>query len=229
MTTEANVTGQVVAMPTMVFYGDLNGNVCGFTPGQTRPDWTYKTDDAVRVSLTAAGGFLIFPADDCFVHCVSRFSGQLQWKYPVEGEVRRPVWAEGETVYFAADGDGLYAVTRIEGKLVWKCPGAGWPVAVGNENLYVLGGKNELWCVSRKSGKKLWSVSIEPFTYVAPNHTTDHIYLTSEFGDVYALYLRGDHIEKKKKAAAPPKPKTPEVPSPRSPEPQAPAPATPTP
>ena len=222
-TTDANIIGQVVVAPKMVFYGDLEGNVCGITPGQSRPDWTYKTNDSVRVSLTSAGGTLIFPADDCFVHCVSRFRGQFLWKFPVEGEVRRPVWADGDVVYFAAEGDGLYAITRTEGKPLWKCPGAGWPVAVGNQNFYVQATKNELWCVEKKTGKKLWGVSLEPFTYVAPNHATDHIYLTSEYGDIYTLYLRGDHIEKKK-PVPPPLKKPPEVPRPRpaSPEPEAP-------
>lgn len=230
-TTEANVTGALAIAPRMIYYGDLAGNVCGFAPGQNHADWTYKANDAVRVSLTSAGGFLIFPADDCFVHCVSRFSGQRQWKFPVEGKVTRPVWVAGEVIYFAADGDGLYAVARTDGKLLWKCPGGRWPVALGTENIYIQGGKNELWCVARKSGKKLWAVSVEPFTYLAPNHSTDHIYLTSQHGEVYALYLRADHIEKKAPPPVP-EPKVPKAPPrrPRSPEPggaAAPAPTAP--
>ena len=79
---------------------------------------------------------------------------------------------------------------------------------------------NEIWCIDKKTGEKLWAVSAEPFTYVARNTDTDYIYLCSSHGDIYALYVRGDHLETKKPAvvpAEPEEPKTPEVERPAEP------------
>ena len=191
--------------PNVAYIADVSGKVIAYVPSRRRNEWEYKADDAIRVSLVMAGNDIIFPADDLFVHCVNRFGGHRGWKFPVRGSVRQQPWIDGDRCYFSAEGDAFYAIDADKGRLIWSVPHGGWPVAIGKENIYIQGPKHEIWCIDRKTGKKVWAVSAKPFTYIARNTDTDYIYLCSDAGDVYALYLRGDHIEKKA-----PKPTTPE-------------------
>ncbi|HUT32814.1 MAG TPA: PQQ-binding-like beta-propeller repeat protein [Planctomycetota bacterium] len=194
---EENVVGAVASAPDLIYAADVAGNLVAYSVPGRREKWTYKAHDAFRVSPVLHLIDVIVPAEDMFVHCVNRFSGLCRWKYPVQGPVTQPVWADGDVVYFSADGDAFYALDARDGKLLWRCPKGGWPVAVGRENLYIQGAEKEVWCLDRKTGEKKWSVSAEPFTYFVRNTVNDHIYLCTARGEVYAFYLRGDHLEKK--------------------------------
>lgn len=208
---ETNVVGAVAVAPDLIYIADVAGNLVCYSVPAKQERWTYKAHDAFRVTpifhLVGDHRDVIVPAEDLFVHCVNRFSGLAHWKYPVQGPVSRPVWADGDVVCFSADGDAFYAVSAKDGKLLWRCPRGGWPVAIGRENLYLQGPDQEVWCLDRKTGEKRWAVSAKPFVYFVHNTVNDHIYLCTEEGEVYAFYLRGDHIEK----AAPPPEKKPKA------------------
>ncbi len=218
------LAGMVVRANT-VYYAQVDGQVFAYPPGSRRPLWQYKADDAVLVTLAAEGDNLYFPARDLFVHALNRLGGFRVWKFPVRGQVTQPVWTTEETVYFAADGDGFYAVSREEGEMLWNVPGARWPVAVGQKNIYLEGPDQSLLAVSRDTGKQVWSVSAKPFTYFVRNTRTDYIYLVTDAGQVYAFYLRGDHLEEKKEEKPPLRPPVPgvEEPAARAPAPAGPA------
>lgn len=220
--------GIAVAANT-VYYAQTDGKVFAYQPGRRKPLWEYKADDTILVTLVVEGNNLYFPAHDLFVHALNRFGGFRIWKFPVRGKVTQPVWVEQETIYFSADGDGFYAVDRDKGEMLWHVPGAKWPVAVGQKNIYLEGPNRTLLAVDRDTGKEVWRISAKPFTHFVRNTTTDHIYLVTERGQVYAFYLRGDHIEKKKieKPLGPPE-TTPPVEEPERAAPEAP-PAEPTP
>jgi outer membrane protein assembly factor BamB len=202
-----NTVGALAVTPDLIYVADIAGNLVCYSVPERDEKWTYKAHDAFRVTPVLAGDNVIAPAEDVFVHAVNRFGGLRSWKYPVQGRVTRPVWVEGDTVYFAADGDAFYAVSAAEGKLRWRCPNGGWPVAIGRANLYIQGANREIWCLDRKTGEKRWSVSAEPFVYFVHNTTSDHIFLATEEGEIYAFYLRGDHIEKEAAPAPAPKAK----------------------
>jgi outer membrane protein assembly factor BamB len=214
--------------PDLVFIAETSGKLSAYSPGDRRAEWEYKADDAIRVDLVTTSAYILFPAEDLYVHCINRFGGFRSWKFPVRGFVRQPVWATDEVCYFAADNDAFYAVDLYKGSLLWRVPGGGWPIAVGNQNIYLHGANNEIWAIDRKTGKTVWTVSAEPFVHVARNTETDRIYLCSDKGDIYALYLRGDHLEVKVPGVAPGTPETPAVPDVEKPTPETPvAPAVP--
>ncbi len=204
---DENVTGAVAVASDLIYIADTSGKLVGYSVALSRSKWGYKAHDAFRVTPVLHLISLYVPADDMFVHCLNRFSGLPQWKYPVQGPVTQPVWVDGEAVYFSADGDAFYAVAAKDGKLLWKCPKGGWPVAVGRDNLYIQGAGSEVWCLDRKTGEKKWAVSAEPFTHFVRNTVNDHIYLCTKQGEVYAFYLRGDHLEKKAPPAIEKRPK----------------------
>ncbi|MBM4041899.1 MAG: hypothetical protein FJ290_25665 [Planctomycetes bacterium] len=204
---DENVVGAVAIAADLVYVADTSGELVGYSVPINRAKWTYKAHDAFRVTPVLHLISLYIPADDMFVHCLNRFSGLPQWKYPVQGPVTQPVWVDGETVYFSADGDAFYAVATKDGKLLWKCPKGGWPLAIGRQNLYIQGAGKEVWCLDRATGDKKWSVSAEPFTHFVRNTINDHIYLCTKEGEVYAFYLRGDHLEKKAPPTIEKKPK----------------------
>jgi len=225
--------GGAAVVHNMAYIGDAGGALSAYSPAARRVQWTYKADDAIRVPVLLHREAICFPAEDLFIHCVNRFGGFRLWKFPVQGAVRQQPWIENGRVYFAAENDAFYAISRDKGQLIWRCPGGGWPVAVGRDNIYLQGANNEIWCLDRKTGKRLWSVSAKPFDHFVRNTDTDYIYLCADRGEVYALYLRGDHIEKK---VPPPEKKLEprKKPPPKEPEPgeapgeeQGPAPATP--
>ena len=200
------VESSPVLAPTLTFVAETSGKLSAYSPADRRALWEYKADDAIRVDLVLTANHIIFPAEDLYVHCINRFGGFRSWKFPVRGFVREPVWATDERCYFSAENDALYAIDLFKGSLIWRVPKGGWPVAVGRANLYIQGPDDEIWAIDKKTGKKVWAVSAKPFTYVARNTDTDRIYLCSDRGDIYALYLRGDHLEKKKAAPPPKKP-----------------------
>lgn len=210
------VVAAVAVSPDLIYVADTGGELVGYSLTSHSAKWTYKAHDGFRVTPVIYLIDVIVPAEDLFVHCINRFSGLCRWKYPVQGQVTQPVWVDEDVVYFSADGDAFYAVSYKDGKLLWRCPKGGWPVALGKENIYIRGNTNEVWCLHRKTGEKRWSVSAQPFTHFVRNTVNDHIYLCTDTGLIYALYLRGDHLEKK--AAAPPpekeKPKGVEEPEP---------------
>ena len=221
--------GQVVAAaapaPDLVYIADVSGRLVGYSVAGRQARWTYKAHDAFRVTPVLHLIDIIVPAEDLFVHCVNRFSGLCRWKYAVQGMVTRPVWIDNEVAYFSADGDALYAVACKDGKLLWRCPKGGWPVAVGRDSIYIQGAGKEIWCLDRKTGEKKWAISAEPFSHFVYNSVNDHIYLCTDRGEVYAFYLRGDHLDKKappvpeKEKKAPPKGKGIEEPEPGGVEP----------
>lgn len=194
---EDNILGATPVSGEFLYAADVSGKLVAYSLVEKKPKWTYKAHDAFRVSPVILGDDVILPADDLFVHCVNRFGGLCRWKLPVQGPVTQPVWGEDDVVYFSANGDAFYAVSHKEGKLLWKCPNGGWPVAIGRENIYIQGAGREVWCLDRKTGQKRWAVPAQPFVHFVRNTVNDHIYLATDRGEVYALYLRGDHIEKK--------------------------------
>jgi outer membrane protein assembly factor BamB len=210
---DENVTGAVAVSGDMLYAGDVGGNLAAYSSAEHREQWSYKALDAIRVSLVLDGDDILFPAEDLRVHCVNRFGGRARWKFPVRRDVTQPVWIDGDAVYFAAEGDAFYAVSRKDGDLLWSVPKGGWPVAVGKENLYIQGADREIWCLNRKTGAKQWAVSAAPFSYFVRNTTNDHFYLCTDRGEIYAFYVRGDHLEKK----APP-PEKEKKPGPRKPK-----------
>jgi len=215
--------------PGLVLVAETSGKLSAYSPGDHRTTWEYKADDAIRVDLVVTDSHIIFPAEDLYVHCLNRFGGFRSWKFPVRGYVRQPVWATDDVCYFSADGDAFYAVNIYKGSLLWRVPKAGWPVAVGSQNIYLQGPDKEIWAIDRKTGEQVWSVSAQPFDRIARNTDSDHIYLSSAKGDIYALYLRGDHLEKVKPKPPTPKPEPPEIPGVEKPteKPEAKPPAVP--
>jgi len=183
--------------PNMVYAGDVGGKLTAYSPAERRIQWTYRAADAIRVPLLMYEDDIFFASEDLNVQSVNRFGGLLAWRYPVKGQVRQQPWVEGDRVYFSADDDALYAVSREKGDLIWRVPNGGWPVASGKSNLYIQGPDQEIWCLDRDTGARRWAVSAKPFTYVVRNSDSDHIYLCTDQGEIYALYLRGDHIERK--------------------------------
>jgi len=194
---DANVTGAVAVVPNRMYVGDLGGKLSVYSAATRRVEWNYQAHDAIRVSLVLDKDAILFPAEDFFIHCVNRFAGRAKWKVAVQGLVRRPVVVDGDRVYFSADGDAFYCVSREDGAEHWRVPKGGWPVAVGTSSIYIEGPDKAVWSIDRKTGAKQWAISCKPFSYLVPNATNDYIYLCGERGEVYALYLRGDHIEKK--------------------------------
>lgn len=197
--------GLALSGPT-AYAAHTDGTVVAFVPGSPRPVWTYKAHDAVRVSPVLYGDHLYFPAEDFFVHAVNRISGFRVWKYPTRGLVTQPPCVTRETVYFSAQGDGFYAVTRDKGEKLWYIANGHWPVAIGKKNIYLHVGTNDIWCVDRTTGKKVWSVSAAPFTHFVRNIDGDRMFLATGRGQVYCLYVRGDHVEKKRPPVAPLRP-----------------------
>ena len=194
---DENVLGAVAVASDLIYIADSSGKLVGYSLAMRRGKWDYKAHDAFRVTPVLHLISIYLPADDMFVHCVNRFSGLCHWKYPVQGPVTEPVWVDGDVAYFSADGDAFYAVTAKEGKLLWKCPKGGWPIAVGRDNMYIQGAGSEVWCLDRQTGEKKWAISAAPFTHFVRNTVNDHIFLCTDKGEVYAFYLRGDHLEKK--------------------------------
>ncbi|MFC1805854.1 PQQ-binding-like beta-propeller repeat protein [Planctomycetota bacterium] len=192
--------------PTLAFCAETSGKLSAYSPADRRALWEYKADDAIRVDLVLTSNHIIFPSEDLYVHCVNRFGGFRSWKFPVRGFVRQPVWVTDERCYFAAENDALYAIDLFKGSLIWRVPKGGWPIAIGKQNLYIQGADDEIWAIDRKTGEQVWAVSYKPFVYVAHNTLSDHIYLCSAKGDIYALYLRGDHLDVKKPPKPPRKP-----------------------
>lgn len=218
--TDENVVAAAAPAPDLVYIADTGGELIGYSTVTQSARWTYKAHDGFRVTPVIHLIDVILPAEDLFVHAVNRFSGLSRWKYPVQGQVKQPVWVtEDDVVYFSAEGDAFYAVSYKDGKLLWRCPKGGWPVAVGRENIYIQGEGSEVWCLDRKTGQKKWAVSAAPFTHFVRNTISDHIYLCTDAGQVYALYLRGDHLEKKKAPAPGEKPPAPKEKRPEEPEP----------
>jgi outer membrane protein assembly factor BamB len=205
-----HVLAGIATQAGTVYYAQTDGKVYGYVPGSRKPLWEYKADDTILVALVVEGDNLLFPAHDLFVHSINRLGGFRTWKFPTRGRVTQPVWAEKETVYFSADGDGFYAVSREKGEQLWYLGGAKWPVAIGQKNIYLEGPDQSILCVDRATGKELWRVSAKPFVHFVRNTDTDHIYLVTDVGQVYAFYVRGDHVEKKVKEG--PKPPVPPKP-----------------
>lgn len=227
-----NAESGVALDPSFAFVAESNGKVSAYSPQQRRAVWEYKADDGIRVDLVTTTNHIIFPADDLAVHAINRFGGFRSWKFPTRGPVTRPVWATDERCYFAADGDAFYAMDLFKGSLLWRVPEAGWPVAIGKENLYLEGPDKSVWACDLKTGERRWAMSAAPFTFIAGNSETDHIYLCSDKGDIYALYIRGDHLLKRKPVLPKPEVGKPGVPDIEKPTPKKPGPrgaVTPTP
>jgi outer membrane protein assembly factor BamB len=203
----SHIAAGLAARVNTVYYAQTNGKVFAYQPGSRKPQWDYEADDAIVVSLVVDGDNLYFPADDLFVHALNRLGGFRVWKFPTRGKVTQPIWVTKDTVGFAANGDGFYLVDRTKGQQLLYVQGAGWPVAVGQKNLYLEGPDQTILCVNRTTGKEVWRVSAKPFTCFVRNTDTDHIYLVTDQGQVYSFYLRGDHIERKVKEG--PKPGVP--------------------
>jgi outer membrane protein assembly factor BamB len=213
----ASVEAGVVLAPNMAYIPDVEGKLVAYSPPDRSTEWTYKAQDAIRVPITRAGHHLVFPADDLYLHCVNRFGGYRNWRFPLNGRVREPAWVTKERVYFSSEGDGFYAITRDKGEVIWRVPNGGWPVAVGNSAVYIEGPDAEIWSIDLKTGERLWRVSREPFAQVFRNTLTDRIHLCSARGELYTLYLRGDHLRKgepKEKDIEPEPAKKPAAPEP---------------
>ena len=209
-----NAEAGVALDPSYAFVAEASGKLSAYSPRDRRATWEYKADDGIHIDLVTTTNHIIFPADDLAVHAVNRFGGFRSWKFPTRGLVTQPVWATDERCYFAADNDAFYAIDLYKGSLLWRVPKAGWPVAIGKENAYLEGPESSIVAVDQKTGEPRWAISAAPFTYIARNTETDHIYLCSDKGDIYALYIRGDHLLKLKPVLPKPeggKPGTPDV------------------
>lgn len=143
--------------------GPLLGQASAFPAPPYKLRWTYRTDDADRVSIDAApiiSGQTAYVADAAgTLHAIDLATGKARWTYKTEnGFATTPLVMDGRVML--GDLVGVFhAVAADSGKLIWKfdsestihssANSSGGAVLFGND-------ANHIFCLEAATGKVRW-------------------------------------------------------------------------
>lgn len=161
--------------------------------------WMFKTNGAIRSTVTLANGLLLFGSADSYLYAIDK-SGREKWKFKSGGAVNsKPAFSAG-TAYFTSRDHFMYAVNTVTGKLKWKyrlgnqlVPHKwGWeyflssPVTDGGM-VYAGGGDGIIYALDKETGKLRWSYKTGGRVRTTPAVNKHILYCGSFDGHMYAL------------------------------------------
>ncbi len=180
-----------------IFRGDaaLTGQAAGTLPDKLKPDWTFKTKNAVKSTPIVADNKTFISSMDSCLYALELHTGREIWRFEADEALEAsPVYHNG-MVYVGSNRGTFYAVKAQTGQLVWSCKTDGKITGSANiavhpktdQTLVIFGSyDNNLYAVDAAGGQIV-------FQYPARNYINGAIAAaqnTAAFGSCDAnLYL----------------------------------------
>jgi outer membrane protein assembly factor BamB len=161
--------------------------------------WKFKTDGAVRSTVSVSGGMLFFGSADTYVYAIDK-SGKQKWKFKTGGAVHSSPVFNQNTLFITSRDHYLYAVDAGTGKLKWKYQlgdallphNWGWeyflssPVISANL-VYAGGADGFIYALDIINGQLKWKYKTEGRVRCTPAIKNDVLYCGSYDCSMYAL------------------------------------------
>ena len=165
--------------------------------------WRFKAEGAANSSSTVWGENLYFGANDGFIYCLDKSSGELKWKFEVKPKEPRafkmfstPTIADGK-LYIGAANKRVYCLDAKTGVLFWEYAVNDWvrsrPVCLGDK-VFVVSMDGTVYCLSQKNGEPLleWKTKVGTHPiYADPALDEERIFINSS--DLFLWCLRTDN------------------------------------
>jgi outer membrane protein assembly factor BamB len=155
-------------------------------------EWAFEAGNYIYSPPAVAGGRVCFGGCDMVVHVVGIDSGEESTSIPAQAYVTSAAAICGDEVYFGDQGPFLYRGDAATGKLVWTFEGEGPCGAPALTEQCVLAGSKDmnLYCLERKSGRKLWNFTANGAIDGGPVVCGDKVVCASSDGRWYVLSLK---------------------------------------
>ncbi len=139
--------------------------------------------------------------DNAF-YALDAASGQLDWKYECGAPIFDPAVAVGKTVYVKSEGGALFALEifpvhrrkngdvlgpKRNGGLRWKLPLGERFLVAGEEYVYVLGPRKEIFAIKDVTGEIVGRYPTSRLQILLTNTMDDIFYCANSSGYIYAL------------------------------------------
>jgi outer membrane protein assembly factor BamB len=156
--------------------------------------WTYETAGALDEPAVVAGGMIVFGSQDTNVYALDEATGMLLWRFDCSGKPRAAAISGGMVYITTYDGE-IYALDRKDGELLWaqrtRIDSLSSPKIVGGK--LFISSREVVQVFDALSGNVLWTYQL-PYNKAWPPDLTaaaaihdGKVFVSSEYGDVYAL------------------------------------------
>jgi len=158
------------------------------------PQRTGYFPTALNLNRKKSRSMLFFGSNDKFIYALDARTGDLIWKKETGGKVVSSPCVINGTVYIGSNDGKLYALDALGGQERWTFP-TGLMVhassVVKNGFVYFGAGK-KLFSVRAKTGRKVWSLSVDSQLYSSPAVNDKAMFISTLNGTFYCIdYTKG--------------------------------------
>ncbi len=179
--------------------------------------WTYDVQGPVNGTQAVAGEFTF--VTDCgspVLYVINTTTGKQETKIPLKDLLIATPALRDDVLYFGTSEGLVLAVHWKEQKEVWSFEmDQGGEVhsspAVTDDHVYICGPDKSLYCLDRRTGKKVWKFSTRSGNDNSPVVVGDRLFFGSGDRNVYAIRLKDGSEQWKFNAGLPFKESSPAV------------------
>lgn len=201
---DAEITGGVGLGEGLIVVGTIRGDVLAFNTKDGAQEWQQTVSSEVLAPPGIAAGRAVIHAVDGRVFGLATTDGAQVWTFreavpslSLRGS-SAPLIAQGVAVLGFASGK-LTAVRLDDGRMLWDVTVAeprgrnevermvdieGRPILYGNV-LYAASFQGKLVALSLRDRRILWARDLSTYNDISVD--SDHVYVTDEFGEVFAI------------------------------------------
>jgi len=162
---------------------------------QGQLNWTFESLDAQWAAPVSDGERLYLPSLDHNVYALDRQNGSLQWQQDLgAGIVGRPAIDDSGRLFVGTFGSELVSMNTSNGVVQWRTNTEGWVwggPSYFEGNLYAADIEGNVYAFDADRGQELWSVSTNGAITGAPLVANDHVYVSTENGQVMSIGIDG--------------------------------------
>lgn len=157
--------------------------------------WTFETQDAQWAAPASDGEILFLPSLDHNLYALNGQSGDLLWQQDMgAGIVGRPAMSDEGTLFVGTFGSEVIALNSANGVIQWRKNTEGWVwggPTYFEGSLFSADIDGNVYAFDAERGQELWRVSTDGAITGKPLVANDHVYVSTENGQVLSIGLDG--------------------------------------
>ena len=169
-----------------MFRGDpqLTGRAASDLPRDPKPLWTFESPkgftSTAAIVFDAGRGTVYIGGLDGILYALDLATGKPRWTYKATDEIKSSPTVANGTVYFGDEKGAFHAVDAKTGERRWVFQAGAGVVSSANfapgSGCVLFGSYDRnLYCLSPKNGKPLWSLETEGYVHGTPAVVGDSI------------------------------------------------------
>jgi eukaryotic-like serine/threonine-protein kinase len=162
--------------------------------------WTYETENYINGAPAVDGRRVVFGGCDAILHIVDTADGSRIGGVDVGSYIPGSAAVVDGHAYVGHYNGGLVCIDLADRKIVWKYPDADQgeaffsSPAVGDERVVVGSRDEQLHCIDRQTGEKIWTFRARDKVDSSPVIAGESVFFGSDDGRLYRVDLASGRL-----------------------------------